>query len=130
MSRISSDMLSNTLNLVALARQTALAKGDQAQAEKVAPIENKLRDIVSESQQPNRPASGTTLMAQSDFKSLLAIKQKDVSLSNETTSSIERNQVISAMSAGGMADIDIARQMGISQEEVQLVINLGRRQSK
>ena len=130
MSRISSDMLSNTLNLVALARQTALAKGDQAQAEKVAPVENKLRALVYVSRQTNQATPGSAVTGQADFQKLLAIKKDSAAPSYGTSSTLDRNQVISAMAAGGMADIEIARQMGMSREEVQLVINLGRRQSK
>ncbi len=130
MSRISSDMLSNTLNLVALARQTALAKGDQAQAGKVAPVENKLRELITESRQTTQVTPGSTVVGQSDFQKLLAIKKEAVTPAQETSSSLDRNQIITAMASGGMAEIEIARQMGMSREEVQLVINLGRRQSK
>lgn len=130
MSRISSDMLSNTLNLIALTRQTALAKGKEALAEKVAPVETKLRELVYESRQSGQSSSGSAVMAQSDFQKLLSVKKSEVLPKSEATSAVERNQVISAMAAGGMSDLDIARHMGVSREEVQVVISLGRRQSK
>ena len=70
------------------------------------------------------------MMGQSDFQNLLAIKQERIAASPEISSALDRNQVISAMADGGMANIEIARQMGVSREEVQLVITLGRRQIK
>lgn len=128
MSRISSDMLSSTLNLVALTRQTALAKGQEDVAEKVAPVENKLRELVYETRNNNQDTSTSGVMGQSDFQRLLAVKKTDQSaVASDTTSSLERNQIVSAMAAGGMSELDIARQMGMSREEVQIVVNLGRR---
>jgi DNA-binding NarL/FixJ family response regulator len=123
-------MLSSTLNLIALTRQTALAKGQEAIAEKVAPVESKLRELVYESRQTSQTKPATGMMAQSDFQRLLAVKNADAAASNETASSADRNQIVSAMAAGGMTDLDIARHMGISREEVQVIISLGRRHSK
>lgn len=137
MTKISSDLLNDTLSLVQLARETALARGNRTQAEKLAPVANNLRTIVSNTRQsaqqptatskPSATASGASVMGQSDFKTLLAATQATPRPAVQSISStLERNQVISSMAAAGMSDLDIARQMGITRDDVRLVINLNR----
>ena len=52
---------------------------------------------------------------------LLKIKTSSFDTINSIT---DRNRVISAMSSGGMNDLDIARYFGISRDEVNIVLNL------
>jgi hypothetical protein len=145
-------MLNDTLNLIALARQTALAKGKQAQAEQLKPVEASLRHLVSEAHQakeaphstlqsapvsapPSAPPSA--LLNQPDFQSLLKavqtskepVARSQIQPREGLSFAIERNQMVMALAAGGMADVEIARQMGLTREEVRLVlsINQGRR---
>ncbi len=75
MSRISSDMLTDTLNLISLARQTALSKGEQAQAGQFTPVETRLRALVTEARESKPVAPSSCLMEQSDFQTLLAATQ-------------------------------------------------------
>ncbi len=127
MNRISPDLLYDTLNLVQLARETALARGNKAQAERLAPVAENLRDLVGTARQSQAPAAGSGQMAQPDFRTLLnAIQTTPAANTTPTTSGLERNQIISAMSEAGMAEIDIARQMGITREEVRLIASLGK----
>jgi len=173
MSHITSDLLSNTLHMLALARQTALDKGQQTQADQFAPVEGKLRSLIAETrQQPSQPSTG--IVGQADFQSLLAAVgqsratepavsttalaasmltaanlQKAPSMntpalgaagaerrtpsaalsastggaSGSLSSILERNQIVAAMASGGMAEIEIARQMGLAREEVRLIVN-------
>ena len=37
---------------------------------------------------------------------------------------IPRRQVVKAMEAGGMSDVDIARQMGMTRDEVRMILSL------
>ena len=39
-------------------------------------------------------------------------------------SSLERNQVVTAMQGGGMSDAEIARQVGMTREEVRMILSL------
>ncbi len=144
------DLLANTLNLVALARQTALEKGERAQADQFAPVEGKLRDLVKETRQqqykplpqsrppinaaPSSPAvqaAGGITASQTDFQSLLAAKRASPAAGsaasrgvNETpTGAAERNQIVAAMASGGMDELEIARHMGLTREEVRLIVN-------
>lgn len=122
MDRIQSNLLNDTLNLVQLARETARLNGSQAKAEKLSPVISQLQTMVTTEQTKN-PTEVSGIMAQSDFQELLELPtaNKNVSTSNNVT---ERNQVISSMALGGMNEIDIARQMGMTRDEVRMFLNL------
>jgi hypothetical protein len=66
-------------------------------------------------------------MGQTDFKTLLGISQAKASQTQSvvesTSSALERNRLIGAMSEANMSDVDIARQFSMSREEVQLVLS-------
>jgi hypothetical protein len=116
MNKIQPDLLSNTLNLIQLARETAAARGATAQAEKLAPVVANLTEIITS------PAS-TGQMGQSDFQTLMqASEKRQVGPSPEAA--LQRNGIVNAMAEAGMNVTDIARQMGMSQEEVHLVLDL------
>jgi len=135
MTKITPTLLNDTLSLVQLARETALAGGKADQAKRLSPVVDDLRTLVTQAREPQsaRPAAAPTgILAQDDFRTLLAASSKQVShpIAANTGSSgdaVERNQIVSAMSSGGMSDLDIARQMGITREEVQLILSIQRR---
>jgi hypothetical protein len=166
MTRISSGLLNDTLNLVQLARETALQQGKQEQAKRLSPVVNEMRNMVTTTQQAQTPAKPTGMLAQDDFRSLLAASQASKTLpalnttqtpttggaqtqssnrtvgsvnaastnsvtnaysSNQGVSGLERNRIVAAMSKGNMSDIDIARQMGMTREEVRLILNINQR---
>jgi hypothetical protein len=131
MTNISKVSLEDTLYLVQLMRETALAQGKQAQANRLSPVESEIRGLVSTAKQAQpaqaaAPASG--ILAQSDFKKLLDVTQSRSASSPtsvpSTTAALERNRMIQAMSSANMSEIDIARQFGISLDEVRLVTNV------
>jgi hypothetical protein len=140
MTRIVPNLLNDTLNLVALARETALARGDQARAEKLAPVVADLRSLVSGAPKPavapQKPpaAAPSGVLGQDDFRTLLRAVQAGggvppaVAAPPSAASSQERNQVAVAMAAGGTPDVDIARQLGITREEVRLILSLNQPQ--
>jgi transcriptional regulator with GAF, ATPase, and Fis domain len=121
------DLLNDTYNLIQLARETAKAKGNHAQAERLSPLVENLQTIVSESREPKRLAPAPGMMAQDDFRTLLAAAQAQPTNRVEASSQGERNQVIAAMAAGGMNELDIARQMGMTRDEVQLILRMGKK---
>ncbi len=116
--KISSNMLNDTLNLVSLAREIALAKGNQASAEKFGAVEKGIRQAVTETKKsaPEKPVSG--VLAQDDFQTLLSVSSNRPQRSDPG----ERNQIVAAMSAGGMSAVDIARHVGMTVNEVKVVI--------
>lgn len=121
MNRIDSGLLTDTLNLVQLARETAMAKGKQAQAQRLSPVVDELKTLVT-AKRETTPATPTGMMAQSDFKTLLeaaANKPAEGTVSGAG----DRNRMILAMASANMRDIDIARQFGMTTDEVKLVVN-------
>jgi hypothetical protein len=126
MDKISPTLLNDTLKLVQLARETARAQGSNQQAEKLEPVVEKLQNLVND--KTSKPAASQGLMGQSDFQILLNASQNKSSEQQTqavSTSSVEdRNHMVSAMASGGMSDVDIARQFGMTREEVKMILNL------
>jgi len=127
MERIQNSLLSDTLNLVQLARETARIKGSQGQADKLTPVVSQLKTLVIQ-QRDTAPTQATGILAQDDFQSLLSVEKK--STASSVTDARERNQVIVAMASGGMNDVDIARQMGMPRDEIRMVVNLANSNSR
>jgi transposase-like protein len=124
MTTISPNLLNDTLNLVALARETALSRGEQAKAQRLGPVVENLRSVAVEAQKTRPDPAGSELLGQSDFQTLLAAMQKQPVNGAASPSPAERNQVVTAMASGGMAHVDIARQMGITREEVRMILSV------
>lgn len=127
MEKIQNNLLSDTLNLVQLARETARIRGSQQQAEKLTPVVSQLKTLVNQ-QRETSPAQATGIMAQDDFQSLLSVQKK--SGTDSVSDARERNQVIVSMASGGMNDVDIARQMGMPRDEIRMVVNLANSTSR
>jgi hypothetical protein len=124
-------LLSDTLNLVSLARETALVMGKDSQAKKLTPVVEELRSVVTTSQNESTPSKPTGLMAQSDFQTLLKSAQSTTpsERSIPTLGIGERNSIVKAMAQGNTSDVDIARQLGMTRDEVRLVLNVGKASS-
>jgi hypothetical protein len=66
----------------------------------------------------------TGVLAQGDFQTLLASAQKTpLDPAAAGTSAQDRSQVAAAMAAGGMGEVDIARHLGASREEIRLMLS-------
>ncbi|MCE1252998.1 MAG: hypothetical protein LWX83_05550 [Anaerolineae bacterium] len=126
MDKISPTLLNDTLKLVQLARETARLQGSNQQAEKLEPVVEKLQNLINDQTQKTTGSQG--LLQQSDFQIMLQASQNktvEQSPRAESSTSVEdRNRMVVAMASGGMADVDIARQFGITRDEVRMVINL------
>ncbi len=133
-------LLNDTYQLVQLARESALAQGKQAQVDKLSPVVQDLKSLVNNTQEtqpvtapthPDKivqsPAPATGMMGQSDFQELLNAAQTAPAYQNMASSTgiAERNQMVRSMAAGNMLDVEIARSMGISREEVHLILSIG-----
>lgn len=124
-------LLSDTLNLVTLARETALVLGRENQAKKLTPVVEELRSVVTTAKNPSVSSEPTGIMAQNDFQTLLSAAQKTTP-TDRTIPSLgisERNMIVKAMAEGSMPDVDIARQLGMTRDEVNLVLNIGKASS-
>ncbi|GAP07904.1 MAG TPA: hypothetical protein DEQ80_00330 [Anaerolinea thermolimosa] len=133
MSSIPRVSLEDTLYLLQLVRETALSRGEEAKAARIAPVVQEMGTLVEKARQVNPappPASG--ILGQPDFKKLLEISQNrtlEPSQPGMSAASVgERNRMIVAMAAAEMSDIEIARQFGLTREEVRLVLNAQKNQ--
>jgi hypothetical protein len=118
--------LEDSLYVLQLAREAALAKNRQAQANRMNPVVEEMRGLVTNSyqSQSSTPASG--VMGQSDFKALLDVARSRTGQPasvDPVSSAMERNRLIGAMSEANMSDVDIARQFSMGREEVQLILS-------
>jgi hypothetical protein len=125
MTNISRVSLEDSLYVLQLARETALAQNRQTQAKRMGPLVEEMRGLVANPPQTTTPPS-TGVMGQTDFKTLLNISQEKATQTqsvDSVSSVLERNRLIGAMSEANMSDVDIARQFSMSREEVQLVLS-------
>ncbi len=124
MTRISGNLLNDTLHLVALAREAALAQGSAGQAQRLEPIEKELRALVTAEQDPERPVAPSGTLAQADFQVLLDATRRGPQAPDPAGDQADRAQVAAAMAAGGMSQVDIARHLGITRQEVRLILGV------
>lgn len=126
MSSIPQVSLEDTYTLMQLVRETALAKGRTEQADQLTPVVNEMRSVVSSARTTSSVPASTGVLGQADFKQLLEISQDKVNAAEASQNSIsitERNRLVKAMASAEMSSLDIARQMGMSREEVDMVVN-------
>ena len=125
--------LEDTLSLIQLARETALTQGRTEQAKNLTPIVDGFRDIVSDVRnQKSAGQTSTGILGQDSFQKLLEVAQTTPAsaTSTNTINSInDRNRMIQAMASANMTDLDIARQFGITREEVRLTLNVNNHRS-
>lgn len=143
MSKISSHLLTDTLSVVQLARETAMAGGKQAQASRLTSVANDLKNIVTTTRD-TRPAVPYGELGQGDFRALLAAAAKKPEAATNaaavtgtanvtatgavsSTAAAERNRMVLAMAKSNMTDIDIARQLGMTRDEVRMVMNVSQK---
>ena len=121
--KITPDLLKDTLNIITLTREIALEQGNESQAERLAPIESGIRNLITSTQISNNPSRG--VLAETDFQTLLKTLQNTSTA--DARDNAERFRIIEAMIAGGMEAPEIARHIGITREEVDLIIGIGKR---
>ncbi len=135
MSNIPKVSLEDTYTLLQLMRETALIKGRQAQAEKLNPVTEQMRTLVQNSRKTESAAASlhpapAGILGQADFQQLLEVsKNRSVTQppAASATDPAERNRMIIAMASAQMSEVDIARQLGMTREEVRLVLSVQQR---
>ncbi len=127
MNNIPKVSIEDSLYVLQLARETALAQNRQAQAKRMLPVVDEMQALVTNAPRTTTTPPSTGVMGQSDFQALLGVSQARVNHTSAYDSAaavMDRNRLIGAMSEANMSDVDIARQFSISREEVQLVLNV------
>ncbi len=135
MDRMISDLLNDTLNVVQLARQASLACGNADRAGKLSSIAEGLHKVVSNAN--SNPSSSSTAQDQAFDDDKFLIFQKSIeskqhpgrnnastSFYNSTISNVERASMVMAMVSGGMDEMGIARQLGMTRDEIRGLLSL------
>jgi hypothetical protein len=119
--------LEDSLYVLQLAREAALAQNRHVQAKRMMPVVEEMRGLMTSGyQQAEKISPSVGVMGQPDFKALLNITQSRTSeapSTDSTASVLERNRLIGAMSQANMTEIDIARQFSMTREEVHLILS-------
>ncbi len=133
MTSIASVSLNDTYRLIQLARETALVQGRTDQAKRLSPVVEEMSELVKpQQQQAAAPVSVGGMMQQTGFQKLLEISNASKPLAGITSaqptvnSIMERNRMVMAMSSANMGDVDIARQLGMTRDEVRMVVSVNR----
>ena len=129
MSKISPVSIDDTLSLIQLARETALSQGNQGQASRLTPVVNDLRNLVNSSHETKttQPAASSGVLGQSDFRTLLEATQKKSAVPVTESAPMERNLMVNAMASAEMSDVDIARQLGMTRDEVRMILSVNQK---
>ncbi|MBN1267471.1 MAG: hypothetical protein JXA25_18405 [Anaerolineales bacterium] len=123
--RITNSLLEDTLNLVSLAKEAAHSRGINQQAERLSPVVDELRSLVEARNNLEGSAPGEELLGP-DFRQMLVKMGEADPAAPLAESPQAKNHVVAAMAEGGMSELDIARYMGVSREEVRLILNISR----
>jgi len=126
MSSIPKVSIEDSLYVLQLARETALAQNRSAQAKRMMPVVEEMRTLITNTAGATVTPPSTGVMGQTDFKTLLNISQARGNQPQQVDSAssvIERNRLIGAMAEANMSEVDIARQFSMTREEVQIVLN-------
>lgn len=121
---INTNLLSDTLNVVQIAQETALRKGNEVQANKMQPVVEKLRSILTQ-ERSAAPIEPSSEMKESSFRTLMSLnKQKQDGKISSNLPVEEKHKIVSALASGGMSETDIAKQLGVARDEVRMIVNL------
>ena len=109
------DLMNETINLIALARETALNKGDTQRAEKFKPIEEGLREIISRVWKEDNQVKASLFSSYPAIQTLVDVANDPSRNGLGRSAAQERNQIVASMSAEGMDELEIARNLGNDQ---------------
>jgi len=125
MNKINSSLLNNTLSLLQMASAVAREKGVPEQVERFEPVVDHLTNLLASSDK-TKSTNADGIFGQNDFSELLSVANSERTGIDINERMREKNNMIFAMSAGGMNDLEIARYMGITRDEVRVILNLSK----
>ncbi|MBM4423043.1 MAG: hypothetical protein FJ030_06570 [Chloroflexi bacterium] len=138
-----SDLLRDTAYFVSLARRAALTSDDPAVREKamrLGPVARELKEIANgqprdlaaapapvAAPKPSANAPVPPAAAASDFRTLIdAAAQKREPAAALRSDSLDRTTVALSMAQGGANGIEIAKSLGMTRGEVDLILSIAR----
>ncbi len=123
----SSDLLRGTAYLAALARRAAFTSNDPAareQALKLTPVAKELKGLANQMRNTAPPPAPAAVSAP-DFQALMAAAaKKQEPVTTLISDSLDRFDVALSMARGGSNALEIAKSLGLTRGEVDLIINI------
>ena len=116
-------LMSDTLHLMQLAQETARRSGNSQQADKLDPVVNQFKELINREMETTSVETNSSESSQ-NFQKILSASNGAQNQRNTQLSLNDRNRMITSLSEGGMSDVQIARELNITRDEVRLVVNL------
>ncbi len=125
------ELLRNTTYLMSLARRAALSSPDAAERQRAVQLGSVLRELKALGGAAPAAAPAEALRAGEGFDRLLAAARgrSDPLAQRPAGDPLERTTVALGMAQAGAQQLDIAKALGMSRGEVDVILNIARQQT-
>ncbi|MEY4233620.1 MAG: hypothetical protein RL635_587 [Chloroflexota bacterium] len=125
------ELLRNTTYLMSLARRAALSSPDAAERQRAVQLGSVLRELKALGGAAPAAAPAEALRAGEGFDRLLAAARgrSDPAAQRPAGDPLERTTVALGMAQAGAQQLDIAKALGMSRGEVDVILNIARQQT-
>lgn len=125
------ELLRNTTYLMSLARRAALSSPDAAERQRAVQLGSVLRELKALGGATPAAAPAEALRAGEGFDRLLAAARgrSDPAAQRPAGDPLERTTVALGMAQAGAQQLDIAKALGMSRGEVDVILNIARQQT-
>ncbi len=125
------ELLRNTTYLMSLARRAALSSPDAAERQRAVQLGSVLRELKALGGAAPAAAPAEALRAGEGFDRLLAAARgrSEPAAQRPAGDPLERTTVALGMAQAGAQQLDIAKALGMSRGEVDVILNIARQQT-
>jgi len=125
------ELLRNTTYLMSLARRAALSSPDAAERQRAVQLGSVLRELKALGGATPAAAPAEALRAGEGFDRLLAAARgrSEPAAQRPAGDPLERTTVALGMAQAGAQQLDIAKALGMSRGEVDVILNIARQQT-
>jgi len=125
------ELLRNTTYLMSLARRAALSSPDAAERQRAVQLGSVLRELKALGGAAPAAAPAEALRAGEGFDRLLAAARgrSEPAALRPAGDPLERTTVALGMAQAGAQQLDIAKALGMSRGEVDVILNIARQQT-
>lgn len=126
-----SELLRNTTYLMSLARRAALTSPDAAERQRAVQLGSVLRELKALGATPATAVPAENMRAGEGFGRLLdaARGRSEPAAQRLAGDPLERTTVALGMAQAGAQQLDIAKALGMSRGEVDVILNIARQQT-
>ncbi|MDA0698216.1 MAG: hypothetical protein DWG81_00955 [Chloroflexi bacterium] len=125
------ELLRNTTYLMSLARRAALSSPDAAERQRAVQLGSVLRELKALGATPPTAVPAENMRAGEGFNRLLeaARGRSEPAAQRPAGDPLERTTVALGMAQAGAQQLDIAKALGMSRGEVDVILNIARQQT-